>query len=222
MEPRSGSAKTLPGGTIMSSQPRKPLNHGGPSGRPKTSAGRISRLTTRLEEAIRMSLPISVDLETAIEKAKTSYKDIAQIVVELRHQFIGPHGHENDLRGQTAAYREAVHSAYERAGAGAGGPITKRLTAGVAYWVRKILLEKYGTERLAKLGILKVHDRREVPLAARFLNTIPLENQLTEVVALLNHVASDHTQIPTREQVEAAARAVELLRARLTPVSIAG
>lgn len=179
----------------------------------------IANLTSRLECAIRASLQPTVDAEQAFERAQSSYQKIARVIVEVRHQFRGPHGETHDLRGQSAGYRQVVRDAYRRAGVRADGPLAKRITAGVAYWVRKELVERYGEDRLRQLGVLPVAERptpsQPGAMVDRVLRGVPVEQQALEVVGLLNWLATTPSVPCSEELVEAATRAIIRLRERV-------
>jgi hypothetical protein len=112
-------------------------------------------LQANLAIAIRRAIPAEIDLDKAQQRAQDCYRVIAELLVDLRHEFPGPDGEPYDLQGRSSAYRTAVREAYAQAGADVDRPIPKRLTAGAAYWVRKILIERYGEKALYESGIIR-------------------------------------------------------------------
>jgi hypothetical protein len=104
-----------------------------------------------------------------------------------------------------------------RAGAEATNPVAKRLTAGAAYWVRKILLERYGEQRLRDMGVIRVA-AQDSPRYGRLQLKGSADNgldNLKEVVGALNVLATDPDLVPTEELVRSAMRAANLLQQRL-------
>jgi hypothetical protein len=175
------------------------------------------RLQDELRSAIREALSTDELLAESLTRATRSYEAVAEILVELRHQFAGPNGEQYDLRGRSASYRRVVRSAYIGVGEGASGELPKRLTSGVAYWVRRILIARYGEEELCRLGVIRpgyatlthafgrgVASNRDDPAA-----------DLVAVVASLNALAADPKVKPSEEVVRAALRAVSLLQVKL-------
>lgn len=172
-------------------------------------------LRDRLVETIRAALPFVYQAERATADAERAYKLIAQILVDLRHQFVTSDGHSPDLRGRSRGYRSIVRYAYAEAGTATDGPVEKRLSAGVAYWVRKILIDQYGERRLRELGILP-HSATSVLqklLVERRIDN-PRECMAT-VAGVLNMLASDTSFTPTEEVVRSAARAIAVMQARI-------
>src|SRR5918998_2429684 len=90
-------------------------------------------LQRRLVQALHEALPIEACLEKAERQARSCYKTIAELLIDLRHEFRGPNLERYDLRGRSSGYRSAVREAYAQAGTDIDAPIPKRLTAGVAY-----------------------------------------------------------------------------------------
>jgi hypothetical protein len=188
-----------------------------PPAPPAELNGRQRRLQTRLIAALLEAIPVEAELDRAQGRARSCYRSIAVLLVELRHECRGPGGEPHDLRGRSFHYRLAVRAAYARAGAHAGAPVPKRLTAGVAYWVRKLLIERYGQRRLYEVGVLRG------PLPAPYEPWTRPVDQLPEdpaeclkvVVGILNSLAVDPALVPTEEAVRSATRAVLLLRQKL-------
>ena len=184
---------------------------------------RKKELQQDLSRAIKAALPASATVNRILEGPDSPYRPVAEILVALRHEFRGRDGQGPDLKGRSAGYRVLVKKAYVRAGADPTSPVSKRLTAGTSYWVRKILLEKYGSSKLNELGVISngsigaaapgraVTMRRGGP---RLTGHNKLRD-LQETVGTLNGLASDPEVIPTEELVLAALRAVNLLRRKL-------
>lgn len=148
-------------------------------------------------------------MDDCVEGAQSPYRAVAEVLVKLRHEFSGPAGEPHDLKGRSSAYRSAVRDAYAMVGAGVSGALSKRFTAGTAYWVRKILLEMYGAPTLREMGVLGVGaDNRRT-------HRYQPEGNLEVIVGALNDLASDPDVIPTEEVLRAATRAVGLLKRRL-------
>jgi hypothetical protein len=176
-----------------------------------------AELQAELVGVIREAVPVQSSLDQMYERADRAYHRIAEILVELRHEFKGPNGEAHDLKGRSVGYRLAVREAYEHAGAHAGQPVPKRLTAGVAYWVKKILLERYGEATLFRLGVVRPLDNiahQPAPSARCQLPDDP-DRCLTAVVGLLNELATDPRVVPTREVVRSVLRAVRLLQVKV-------
>jgi hypothetical protein len=174
-------------------------------------------LQCQLVSAIRNAIPVEQDLDRLRQRSHTCYRTIAEVLVELRHEFPGGDGEPFDLRGRSFLYRTAVREAYARAGADAGVPIPKRLTAGVAYWVRKLLTERYGERRLCELGVLRGPVEAAYHRYARLLDDLPDDPShcLNTIVGILNTLAVDPDLVPTEDVIRSAVRAVLLLRDRL-------
>jgi hypothetical protein len=173
-------------------------------------------LQARLVEALRVAVPEAGAVTQAIARADHAYRQVAEVLVELRHEFRTSNG-QPDLQGRSPGYRVAVRKAYVRAGALGRGPIEKRLTAGVAYWVRKLLIEQYGEDDLYRLGVLKLGDnvvREPISWRQCRLPEDP-EARLLAVVGLLNELAADTRVVPTAELMRSALRAMRLLKQRL-------
>lgn len=177
-------------------------------------------LQSRLTAAISEALPVEADLEKVERSARNCYQTIAKLLVDLRHEFPGPTGEPHDLQGRSAAYRQAVREAYGTAGADLNSPIPKRLTVGVAYWIRKILIERYGEKTLYENGTI----RRTVVTGDRCsdsrdltTNGLPKDpaDRLDILIGMLNSLAVDLRLAPSEEAVRSAFRAVLLLRNKL-------
>lgn len=172
-----------------------------------------------LIKAIRNAIPVEVDLDNAQQRAQGCYQRIGELLVDLRHEFPGPDGEPYDLQGRSSAYRIAVREAYVKAGADAGRPISKRLTAGAAYWVRKILIERYGEKMLYEQGIIRrlrieVHRYDGTDANIQGLPHDPAI-RLHIVIAVLNALATDPHLVPSEDAVRSALRAVSLLQKKL-------
>jgi hypothetical protein len=171
-----------------------------------------------LTDAVREALRLAGKAEASDADCIPAYRQVAEILVNLRHQFKGPDGETADLRGRSAGYREIVHRAYEAAGASSEGPIHKRLTVGVAYWVRKLLIQRYGEVALRGMGLLPA----KLPAVAnrRSALSIPTFDDPAKcfdaVVGLLNQLASDPMFIPGEDGVRSARRAVHMLEMRVS------
>jgi hypothetical protein len=176
-------------------------------------------LQSKLATAIRESIPAEVDLDKAQRRAQGRYQLIAELLVELRHEFPGPDGEQYDLRGRSPAYRIAVREAYAQAGVDTEGAIPKRLTAGVAYWVRKILIERYGESRPGQEQVapLPAQVHRPAGIVARPAKELPEDPalRLNAVIGILNMLATDPQVVPTEENVRSARRAALLLQDKL-------
>lgn len=175
-------------------------------------------LQEELVRAIRNAIPPTHHVDEALRSAEVSYEAIAVVLVALRHEFTAADGKTPDLRGRSRGYREIVHQAYAQAGANGDGPIEKRLTAGVSYWVRKLLIERYGEEKLRDFGVLPVGSFASVAPGGLLPPSDvedPVRCMLT-VVDLLNRLATDPTFVPSEDIVRSAARAVVLLQHKLT------
>lgn len=181
----------------------------------RTVNPRQAELRERLVHTIRQALPLVYRAERATEGAERAYRSVAHVLVELRHQFVTSDGCTPDLRGRSRGYRAIVRFAYVEAGAASDGPVEKRLSAGVSYWVRKILIDRYGEDRLRELGVLP-HSAPDAlhKLLADGRVEDPGECMAT-VAGLLNVLASDSSFTPTEELVRSAARALALMQARI-------
>jgi hypothetical protein len=173
-------------------------------------------LREELVEALRRALPLARELAAVSQSADRAYESVAQVLVQLRHQFVAADGTTPDLRGRSHGYRTLVRSAYAEAGATANRPIEKRLTVGVSYWVRKLLIEQYGYDKLREMGVLSPSAHsvllRQVQAAA---GVEDYEKCLEGLVEALNILASDQAFVPTEGLVRSAVRAVMLLKMRL-------
>lgn len=178
---------------------------------------REMELQAELVEAIQGALPLTGQVDAAVRLAEGSYRVIAVVLVALRHEFRASDGTTVDLRGRSRGYREIVGLAYARAGAAGDGPIEKRLTVGVAYWVRKLLVEQYGEDRLRDLGVLPAGSFASVaPGGLRTPHDVEDPTGcLVTVVDLLNQLATDPTFIPSEDILRSAARAIMLLQRKL-------
>ncbi len=177
-----------------------------------------SALQAELVRTIRSALPVTRRADIALQSADCSHKGIAEVLVVLRHEFTGPDGTSPDLRGRSRAYRQIVREAYALAGAPDEGPIQKRLTSGVAYWVRKLLIGQYGENKLRLMGVLPEGSFASVSsgsyLDARLYDD-PSEC-LSTVVSVLNRLATDPDFVPPEDVIRSAARAIALLQHKLT------
>jgi hypothetical protein len=175
------------------------------------------RLLKDLVQALSEALPAARHAHEACIKAERGYRRVAAVLVELRHSFKSSDGASPDLQGRSAAYRRAVRWAYAAAGADVRNAVEKRFTAGVAYWVRKLLIERYGEDALREMGVLR-------PLSMVVASADPFvesgrhaANCLSIAVELLNRVASAPGFVPDTDSLRSAARAIRLLQQRLTP-----
>ncbi|MGH7472945.1 MAG: hypothetical protein ACREJW_03300 [Candidatus Methylomirabilales bacterium] len=174
-------------------------------------------MTTAIHEA----LPVEVNLDEAKRRAQSCYQRIAQLLIELRHEFPGPNGEPHDLQGRSSSYRFAVREAYEAAASvELGVPIPKRLTAGVAYWVRKILIARYGEKALYENGAFRrtiVKGDRCSGSSDRMIEGLPQDpaDRLDVLIGMLNLLAVDPRLDPSEEAVRSAFRVVLLLRDKL-------
>lgn len=121
------------------------------------------------------------------------------------------------MRGRSLGYRKVVRLAYKEAGADTTGPVHKRLTAGVAYWVRKLLVDQYGESALRSMGVLHISGSEAIGSVRA--SPIALHGDradcLARVVRLLNELAVDPTFMPSEDAVRSASRAVQILQAKL-------
>lgn len=191
------------------------LAHDGASGPGLTRRQQVLR--AELVKAIRAALPAEAQLDSARVHAHSCYRTIAEVLVDLRHACPGPGGEQHDLRGRSAAYRAVVREAYAASGSDTTSALPKRLTSGVAYWVRKLLTTRYGEERLHELGVLRGSSAVAKRSYRRPLEELPEDPGLCLdiVVQILNALAIDPVLIPNEEAVRSAARAVLLLRQKL-------
>jgi hypothetical protein len=165
---------------------------------------------------LRIGVPETRTLTDAMSRADSAYRNIAVILVALRHEFRTAEG-KPDLKGRSHEYRATVRDAYFQAGAKGAGPIEKRLTAGVSYWVRKLLIERYGEDGLRDLGIVSttINDIHGIGTTHHWQLPENVEQRLPAVVGLLNDLATDPRIVPTESLVRAAVRAVHILHRRL-------
>lgn len=179
---------------------------------------RQGKLQSDLSRAIRAALPWVEKFDDAVNRAQSRYRLVAEALVALRHEFPSPDGQGHDLRGRSGAYRNVVRNAYIQAGADPNHPVSKRLTAGAAYWVRKLLLEKYGERKLTEMGV--IDSSRQGPSRQGFVRATADGpgglRDLEEAVASLNMLATDPEIVPTEDLVRAAIRAVDLLQQKLS------
>jgi hypothetical protein len=141
------------------------------------------------------------------------------VLIELRHCFPGVDGETYDLRGRSPDYRRAVRESYVAIGAEVGKPIPKRLTVGVSYWVRKLLVERYGERRLTEeFGVAIGKSRVAQRGGAWRVDWLPDDRNecLFTIVGLLNTLVTDPAVEPTEELVRAAQRAVAMLLERFS------
>lgn len=176
---------------------------------------RQSELHDQLVRSVRDALPLVYGAERATEGAERAYRFIAVVIVRLRHEFVAGDGETPDLRGRSRGYRSIVRHAYAQANAASDGPVEKRLSAGVAYWVRKLLMDQYGEDRLRELGVLP-----HTPTGAlhKLMNDGRIDDPtecMATVAGVLNMLASDASFTPAEEQVRSAARALALMQARI-------
>lgn len=197
---------------------------------PSSLSKRQEALRKELCNAISVALPEIRRIDDALRSAGSPYRHVALVLVALRHEFPSPDGQPYDLRGRSSNYRAVVRSAYAQAGADPCAPLSKRLTAATAYWVRKLLLEKYGLDQLRAMGIVQRGNDRRNDLKSRTIHTNRSANithtlakglvkaklrDLEKAVGTLNSLASDPQLVPTEELVRAAIRAVSLLSRKI-------
>lgn len=190
-----------------------------PTGDPTISlSARQQELQTQLSDAIGAALPWVRQVGDTIRAAQSPYRGVAKVLVVLRHEFRGANGQAYDLRGRSAPYRAVVRKAYVLAGSDPDSSISKKLTAGTAYWVRKILLTKYGEAELRRMGVISpgksFSPASGERIAQRWIGHNGLKD-LDEVVGALNVLASDPEMVPSEELVRAASRAVRILEQKL-------
>ena len=174
-----------------------------------------AELEQQLHKVIVEALPWVQKVAAAVAGAECAYREIAKVLIALRHEFRGPNGERYDLGGRSSGYRALVGRAYSAAGADPTEPIAKKLTAGAAYWTRKLLLERYGEQKLIQFGILRSRDPRVDEPIQRELPRDPQEC-LSAVVGALSVLAADPSVIPDEDIVRAAIRAVQMLKQKLT------
>lgn len=177
-------------------------------------------LQSKLAKAIREAIPVELDLDKAQQRAQGCYRIIAELLVDLRHEFPGPKGEPYDLQGRSSSYRAVVREAYGEAGAELDKPLPKRLTAGVAYWVRKILIERYGEKTLYENGTIRgtiIKADRCFDASCSMIEGLPKDPavRLDLLVGMLNTLAVDPRLSPSQEAVRSALRAVLLLQKKL-------
>jgi hypothetical protein len=172
----------------------------------------LQQLENQLVRTLSEALTAARVCERAAQSAQSSYLAVARVLVALRHQFTTSDGRTPDLQGRSAAYRRTVRKAYEQVGGIGEGPIAKRLTAGTAYWVRRLLVEQYGERALYEMGALP--RRRVVRPALERLSSDPDES-LTEAANILNMLAANLSFQPSEQTMRSVARAVILLQRRL-------
>jgi len=169
------------------------------------------RLRAELIDVLTHALSVGRESEVALQAAQRSYHEVAKVLVELRHEFTTSDGRTPDLKGRSAGYRRIVRSAYERVGAAGSGPIEKRLTAGTAYWVRRILLDRYGETGLHAMGALP--RQRVIRRSLERLSSDPHES-FARAAGILNLLATDLAFSPDDQILRSVARAVVLLQRR--------
>jgi hypothetical protein len=180
---------------------------------PKESPNRCQlELQTQLIQVLGDAFAVAKASEQALQTAQNSYLAVARILVALRHQFTTSDGETPDLQGRSAGYRRLVRAAYERVGASANEPIAKKLTAGTAYWVRRLLIEQYGERALYQMGALP--RRRVVRRALERISNDP-EESFTAVAGILNMLATNLAFSPNEQTMRSVTRAVALLQRRL-------
>lgn len=183
-----------------------------------TEPDRRSDLQAQLVEVIRRALPDVHNVSDALQAADRSYAVIAGVLVALRHEFHGPDG-SPDLRGRSRGYRRLVRTAYEQAGVARKDPLEKRLTVGVAYWVRKLLVERYGERALREWGVIP--DASAASVVSRSLGAMAARRDASAcfmaMVEILNQLATDPVFVPSEDLVRSAARAIALLHRRTRP-----
>lgn len=174
-------------------------------------------LQSDLVRALRDAIPVEEELERVRQRSHGCYRIVGEILADLRHEFPGTGNEPCDLRGRSYPYRLAVREAYAKVGADTSVPVPKRLTVGVAYWVRKILIERYGEQKLYEFGVLRGPVGIAYRLGGRLSDDLPEDPLLclNAIVGILNSLAVDPSLVPTEEVVRAAVRAVLLLRDRL-------
>lgn len=109
-------------------------------------------LQANLAKAIRRAIPAEIDLDKAQQRAQGCYRVIAELLVDLRHEFSGPDGEPYDLQGRSSAYRTAVREAYAQAGADIDRPIPKRLTAALPIGSEKSSSSATAKRRCTRAG----------------------------------------------------------------------
>ncbi len=176
------------------------------------TAGQM-RLQGQLMRALTHALAVGRESELGLQSAHHAYQGVAHALIALRHEFTTSDGRTPDLKGRSSGYRRVVRSAYETVGASARGPIEKRLTAGTAYWVKKLLIVRYGERRLREMGVLQP-PRRVVRRALERLSGNPQES-LATAADLLNLLVSNHSFSPSEQTLRSVLRAVVLLRRRV-------
>lgn len=174
-------------------------------------------LRIRLIEAIREALPLARRVEDSESRARQSYRRVAEVLVALRHQFTARDGKSPDLCGRSLGYRKIVRFAYREVGAGEEAPVQKRLTAGVAYWVRKLMLERYGETALRAMGVL--HTSGSASMGSIRASLVEMQGDrlycFARIVSMLNELAVDPTFVPPADAVRSVARATCILQAKL-------
>ncbi len=172
-----------------------------------------AELVDQLAIALRDAVPLTKQLEDATSTVRTTYRDVAEIVVALRHQFAGPAGETHDLRGRSRDYRIAVRAAYESAGVDPNTRVARRITVGVAYWVRNLLLEQYSEEELLKMGVIA----RSARHSWRMSDTVTTgpDDVMSIALGMLNELAADTHFVPCPEAFTSLMRAAALLKHRI-------
>jgi len=184
---------------------------------PAVGNGRCLELQERLTRAIREAIPAAVKAERAETRADSTYRAIADVLVALRHEFKASDTGAPDLRGRSVGYRMVVRESYAAAGVEVDGPIGKRVTVGVAYWVRKLLLEQYGERALSEMGVLRPYSFASVTPHSFFDTPVydDPDETFSNVVGVLNRLAIDPNFIPSEDAVRSVLRAVAILESKL-------
>jgi len=115
-----------------------------------------------------------------------------------------------------AGYRRTVRLCYAKAGIETEGPLTKRVTAGVAYWVRQLLIEEFGETKLRELGVLRQDSFASVTPRSFFevRQYDDPDECFATVVRLLNSLAVDPSFMPSEDALRSAVRAISLIQSR--------
>jgi hypothetical protein len=177
------------------------------------SADSTSALVDRLAGVLKATIPITNELDDATSKVRSAYRDVAEVVIELRHRFPGPNGEACDLRGRSKEYRVAVREAYNSAGIDPTTRIARRVTVGVAYWVRNLLLERYTRDELVRLGVIERSARQSWRLACGA--TQSPDDVMSIAVGILNELATDSSYLPPSQVMSSLLRALSILKIRL-------
>jgi hypothetical protein len=166
-------------------------------------------LQVDLIDALARAVVAGRECDVTQQSAQSAYCEVAKVLVALRHEFRTGDGVTPDLKGRSAGYRRIVRLAYEQVGATDGGPIEKRLTASTSYWVRKLLVDRYGEDRLREIGVMP--RRRRVTRRPVERLSDPQES-LATAADILNMLVADLSFRPSRQTLCSVARAVTLLQ----------